>query len=414
MRLEGFYKKTVAERLEDLKAAGVLSSEDVALLKKSGAGSLSIDTADKMVENCIGVMGMPLGLAVNFKVNGRELLVPMAVEEPSVIAAASHAAKLCLPEGFTAKAGPSIMRGQIHLVGIEDANAAVKAISSAKKEVIEKADSVDTILRKLGGGAKDLKARAVESRAGKVVIAELFVDVKDAMGANAVNSMCEAVAPSLEKIAGGRARLKVLSNLCPERITTANAVWKKEIVGVDVVDGVVEAAALAEADQFRATTANKGIMNGVDAVVVATGNDWRAVESACHSYAAYGRGYSPLTKFRKNSAGDLEGEIALPLALGIVGGATKSNPLVQLSLKILGVKSARQLSEVVACVGLANNFAALRALSTEGIQRGHLELHARNVAIAAGAKGVDVDRIAALMAREKSVSVGRARELLGR
>lgn len=412
--MEGFYKKTVAERLEELKSAGVLSADDVALLKKSGAGALDVSTADKMVENVVGVMGLPLGFAVNFKVNGRELLVPMAVEEPSVIAAASHAAKICLPEGFAAKAGPSIMRGQIHLVGVKDADAAVKAVAAAKKDVIEKANSVDAVLVKLGGGARDLKARVIESKMGKVVVVELYVDVKDAMGANAVNSMCEAVAPLLEKTSDGRARLKILSNLCPERITTAKATWKKEVVGVDVVAGVVEAAALAEADHFRATTANKGIMNGVDAVVIATGNDWRAVEAACHSYAAYGKKYSSLTRFRKNNAGDLEGEIALPLALGIVGGATKSNSVAQLSLKILGVKTAGELAEVVACVGLANNFAALRALSTEGIQKGHMRLHARNVAIAAGAKGKDVDVIAERMAKDRNVSVEKARELLRR
>ncbi len=409
-RLEGFYKKTVGERRKILKDSLKLSGGEISLLDSA----LSVETADKMVENCIGVIGVPLGLATNFKVNGREVLVPMAVEEPSVIAAASHAAKLCLPEGFTAKAGESIMRGQVHLLGVKDADSAVKAIAKARKAVMDKADSVDAMLVKLGGGARDLKARVVDSRAGKVVIAELFVDVRDAMGANAINSMCEAAAPLLENVSGGKARLRVLSNLCPERITTAKAVWKKKIVGEDVVNGVVEAAALAEADLFRAATSNKGVMNGVDAVVLATGNDWRAVEAACHSYAAYGHGYSPLTKFRKNSAGDLEGEITLPLALGVIGGATKSNPLAQLSIKILGVKTAGELAEIAACVGLANNFAALRALSTEGISRGHMSLHARNVAIAAGAKGVEVDEIAERMAVEGKVGVERARELLRR
>lgn len=412
----------VPERLQKLVAERIVSREQAALLAKEGA--LSLESASKMIENLVGIHCLPFALATNFKVNGKNYVVPMVVEEPSVVAASCNAAKLALPNGFIADADEPVMIGQIQLVGVTAPGEAVKKVVAAKKELIAKANSCDAVLVKMGGGCRDVEARVLETPRGKMLVVHLLVDVRDAMGANVVNTMAEAVAPELEQITGGKARLRIVSNLAVKRLARAKAVWTKkaleesfagkgvDLKGEEIVDAVLDAWAFAAADSFRAATHNKGIMNGVDAVVVATGNDWRAVEAGAHAYAARNGKYSSLTTYYKNAEGDLVGEIELPIAVGLVGGATKTHPTAQIALKILGVKTARELAQVIAAVGLAQNFAALRALATEGIQRGHMSLHAYNVAVIAGAKGMQAEKIAAQMIAEKKVSVQRAKELL--
>jgi hydroxymethylglutaryl-CoA reductase len=406
----GFYKLSRAERLEKVKSFAHLSDEEASLLEK--ASSLDFETANRMVENAISTFPLPLGLAVNFVVNGKERVVPMALEEPSVIAAASNAAKLSLPGGFSASTTDPVMIGQVQLLKVPDIAKAVKAVESKKKELLDFANAQDAPLVKYGGGARDIQCHAIDTSRGKMLIVHLLVDCRDAMGANAVNTMCEAVAPRLEELSGGKARLKILSNLAVHRLARASAVWKKEDIGEDAVEGILDAYAFAVSDPYRAATHNKGIMNGIDAAILATGNDWRAIEAGAHAYAALSGRYLPLTKFEKTKEGDLAGSIELPMAVGLVGGATKTHPIAKLAVKILGVSSARELAEIIACVGLAQNVAALKALSTEGIQRGHMELHARNVAVMAGAKGKRVDEIAEKMIVAKSVRLETAKELL--
>ncbi|MGB9576955.1 MAG: hydroxymethylglutaryl-CoA reductase, degradative [Candidatus Micrarchaeia archaeon] len=419
--IEDFYKLSVGERQKKLAENCGLSEADVAALSKEGA--LSLDHASHMIENVVGETQLPLGIATNFVVNGKPYLVPFAIEEPSVVAAASNAAKLALPKGFTASADEPVMIGQIQLIKVPSPDEAIKKILSSKKELIAAANAKDPVLVKCGGGCKDVEARILDSPLDKMLVVHLLVDVRDAMGANAVNTMAETLAPSLEELSGGKARLRILSNLAVKRLARARATWSKQALeeslkgktslsGEEIVDAIVEAWAFAAADPFRAATHNKGIMNGVDAVVVATGNDWRAVEAGAHAFASMNGKYSPLTRYKKNQDGDLEGEIELPLAVGLVGGATKTHPIAQIAVKILGVKTAQELAQVIASVGLAQNFAALRALATEGIQRGHMRLHAFNIAVAAGAKGALAEKIAARMAEEKKVNAARAKELL--
>ena len=418
--IEGFYKKSLDERLGAIKEFAGLSSEEIALLKKCGA--LDFETANRMIENVYSTHALPLGVATNFKINGRDFLIPFAIEEPSVVAAASNAAKLCRDSGgFAADADKSIMFGQIQLVGITDFDSAAKKIGSAKKELIAFAKTKDSMLIKLGGGPTDLYAKAIETPRGKMLVVYLEVNVLDAMGANAVNTMCEALAPKLEELSGGKARLRIISNLATKRLARSKTVWTKKaleestggkIKGEEIVEGVLDAWAFACGDPYRGATHNKGIMNGIDAVAIACGQDWRALEAGAHAYASITGKYLPLTKYSKDKNGDLVGEIELPIAVGIVGGATKTHPLAQIALKILGIKNAGELACVLASVGLAQNFAALRALSTEGIQRGHMTLHAKNVAVMAGAKGALIDEVAAQMVSEKNVSTARAEELV--
>jgi len=418
--IEGFYKKSLDERLGAIKEFAGLSSEEIALLKKCGA--LDFETANRMIENVYSTHALPLGVATNFKINGRDFLIPFAIEEPSVVAAASNAAKLCRDSGgFAADADKSIMFGQIQLVGITDFDSAAKKIGSAKKELIAFAKTKDSMLVKLGGGPVDLYAKAIETPRGKMLVVYLEVNVLDAMGANAVNTMCEALAPKLEELSGGKARLRIISNLATKRLARSKTVWTKKaleestggkINGAEIVEGVLDAWAFACGDPYRGATHNKGIMNGIDAVAIACGQDWRALEAGAHAYASITGKYLPLTKYSKDKNGDLVGEIELPIAVGIVGGATKTHPLAQIALKILGIKNAGELACVLASVGLAQNFAALRALSTEGIQRGHMTLHAKNVAVMAGAEGVLIDEVAAQMVSEKNVSTARAEELV--
>jgi hydroxymethylglutaryl-CoA reductase len=410
-RIEGMYRLPPAERLKAVAELGGVSEED--LLQISHAG-LSLDQADKMVENVIGLFQVPLGVATNFIVDKREVLIPMATEEPSVIAAASNGARMARGSGgfFTSSTDP-VMRAQIQVTEIEDPYAAKHVILEHAGEISKLADDQDPMLVKYGGGVVGIEVDLIETIFGQMVVAHLLVDCRDAMGANAVNTMAEAVAPFVEKITGGRVYLRIISNLADRRLARARAVFKAEdIGGPEVVEGILKASALAESDPYRAATHNKGIMNGVTAVVLATGNDTRAVEAGAHAYAARGGRYKSLSHFEKNINGDLVGTIELPLAVGLVGGATRVHPVARAVIKILGVETADALGRIIASVGLAQNFAALRALSTEGIQRGHMSLHARNLAVQAGAAGELVDEISARMVSEGKVSLNRAIELL--
>ena len=417
---EGFYKKTPAERLRIVKELANLTDEETALIKNTGA--LEIERADMLAENVMGAAHLPLGIATNFIINGREVLVPMAIDEPSVIAAASFAAKLARPEGFTVSADEQEMIGQIQLVEIPSMDSAKRLILERKKEILKLAAEQDPLLVKYGGGVRDLEVRILETKKGKMMILHLIVNVSDAYGPNAVTTMLEAITPLVEEITKGKARIRMISNLAIRRLARAEAVWKREALaesisavdmdGDEIIDAILDGYYFAMADQFRATTHNKGIMNGIDAVAIATSNDWRGIEAGAHSYAAITGKYLPLTKYEKDSNGNLKGSIELPIAVGVVGGAINTNPLAKVCLKILRVKSAKELAEIMAAVGLAQNFAAMRALCTEGIQRGHMKLHAKNIAIIAGAEGDLIETVAKQMAEEKKVTTSRAREIL--
>jgi hydroxymethylglutaryl-CoA reductase len=410
--ISGFYKLPPKERLSLIADLAGLTEEESALLAQSC--SLPIDVADHMVENVIGIFPEPMGVAVNFQINGKDYLIPMATEEPSVIAAASNAAKMVREGGgFKTSSTSPVMIGQIQVVKLPDAAAAQKAVVAAKDQILKKANEQDPILNQFGGGAKDLDARVIETTMGAMVIVHLYVDCRDAMGANAVNTMAEAVAPMVEELTGGHVYLRIISNLAVRRLAKATCVVPKEALGgEEVVEGIAYASAFAAADPYRAATHNKGAMNGIIAVVLATGNDHRAIEAGGHAYAALSGQYSTFSKWVKNAAGDLEGEIELPMAVGLIGGAVKTHPIARIATKILGVKSASEFGEVLAAVGLAQNLAALRALSSEGIQRGHMSLHARNIAVTAGAKGDQIEAVAAQMVKERKVRVDRAKEIL--
>lgn len=410
MNISGFYKLPMEKRLDIVAEATGLSDEEKKTILNTG---LRLDQADRMIENVVGEMQFPLGIAVNFVINGQEKFIPMAIEEPSVVAAASYAAKLAKPKGFTTEATDPVMIGQIQLVNIQKPEKAIQAINAKKNDIITKANLLDPVLVKLGGGAKDLQPRIIDTIVGKMVICHLLVDCRDAMGANAVNTMAEGIAPMLEEITGGEARLRIISNLAVYRVSRAKATWTKEALGgEEVVDRIIQAYAFAAADPYRCATHNKGIMNGVSAVVIATGNDFRAVEAGAHAYAARNGGYEPLTKYEKDKNGNLVGSIEIPTAVGIVGGATKTHPVARANLKILGVKSSQELGQIIAAVGLAQNLAALRALANEGIQRGHMRLHAKNIAVMAGAEGDKIDRVAEQMIKEGMVRIDRAQEIL--
>ena len=410
--ISGFYKLPREAKIARLAEFASLSeAQKKQLLSDS---PLAFEVAERTSENVAGLHALPFSIATNFIVNGRDVLVPMSIEEPSVVAAASNGAKLCRDTGgFSANSDPPVMIGQVQLVGMKDAKVAAEKLNAARAEVLKAAEPFAANITSYGGGLKGFAARPLETKRGSMVVAEFHVDVRDSMGANTVNTMLEGIAPKVAQIAGAKVRLRILTNLAVLRLARATAIWRKETIGTDAVEGVLDAWAFADADIFRAATHNKGIMNGIDAVAVATGNDWRAVEAGAHAYAAVGGRYAPLTRYRKLPNGDLQGEIELPLAVGTIGGAIRSLPSAQAALAVLGVKGAGELACIMASVGLAQNFAALRALSTEGIQRGHMELHAKNVAIAAGATGEQVDRVAAAMVAENNVSSKRAEELLG-
>ena len=410
-RISGLYSLSAPDRLKMVAESADLSGDEVEAIE---TGGLTLHQADKMVENVVGLFAIPLGIATNFVIDGREVLIPMATEEPSVIAAASNGAKMARPGGgFVTSSTRPVMRAIIQVTGVDDPCGARQMILARSSEIAARANERDPMLVSHGGGVVGIEAEVVTTRKGPMVVVHLLVDCRDAMGANAVNTMAEALAPFIEEITGGRVYLRIISNLADLRLARARAVFlAEEIGGAEVVDGVILASALAEVDPYRAATHNKGIMNGVTAVTMATGNDTRAIEAGAHSYAARGGAYRSLSVYEKNRDGDLVGSIELPVAVGTVGGATRVHPGARASLKVLEIVSADDLGRVLASVGLAQNFAALRALATEGIQRGHMSLHARNVAVEAGAIGDEIELIASKMAAEKRINVDRARELL--
>jgi len=415
-RLPGFYRLDIEKRTAIVAEWAGLNSEELSLLRQS----LALAQAERMIENVVGVHTLPLGIGVNFLINGRDYLIPMAIEEPSVVAGASFAARLVREGGgFETASTDPVMIGQIQVLGLSDPWRARDEVLAAKGQVLELANQQHPTIVRLGGGARDLEARVFpDSPVGPMLLLHLLYDVRDVMGANAVNTACEAVAPLVEKITGGRVVLRIISNLADRRLARArctvppHALAFDQFAGEVVVQRVLEAHALAAVDPYRAATHNKGIMNGIDAVAVATGNDWRAVEAGAHAYAARDGAYRPLSHWERDSEGNLVGKLELPLAVGTVGGATRVHPTARLALKILGVESAHELAEVMCAVGLAQNLAALRALATEGIQRGHMELHARQVAIAAGAEGDLIDRVAKRMVEERMIRPDRAGEIL--
>jgi hydroxymethylglutaryl-CoA reductase len=410
--ISGFYKLPLKERLAIVKDFASLTDEEIALLENTGA--VAFDTVNHMVENVIGVFPEPLGLAVNFQINGKDYLIPMATEEPSVIAAACYAAKMVRDGGgFHTSSTAPIMIGQVQVVDLKDSLQAKKQVLEAKADILKKANDQDPVLNSFGGGAKDLDAKIIETTMGNMLIVELYVDCRDAMGGNAVNTMAEAIAPQIEELTGGHVYLRIISNLATKRMAKAWCSIPKESLGGEaVVDGIAYASAFAAADPYRAATHNKGAMNGIIAVVLATGNDHRAIEAGAHAYAALNGPYTSISKWTKKENGDLEGVIELPMAVGLIGGAVKTHPVARVAMKILGVKTANEFAEILAAVGLAQNLGALRALASEGIQRGHMSLHARNIAITAGAKDELVDLVAQQMVKERKVRVDRAKEIL--
>ena len=405
----GFYKLPINERQKKIAQACNLSGEEQALLNLQGP--LSLDVADKMSENAIGTIGLPLCIAPNFLINGKHYLVPMAIEEPSVVAAASHGAKLALPEGFSTTYSGSIMIGQIQLVEIKDMKKATALFDENKQKFLLLAQSSAGHLTKYGGGVVGASSRAIKTKRGEMLIIEFHINVQDAMGANAVNTILEAISPQISQELGGEARLRILSNLATMRMASASCIWKKDAIGgSDVVEGILDAWAFADTDIYRRATHIKGIMNGIDALALACGQDWRAIESGAHSYAALKN--NALTYFEKTKEGNLKGSISLPLAVGTIGGSLRVNATANLCLKILGAKTSGELAQIMAAVGLAQNFAALRALASEGIQKGHMRLHARNVAAAAGAKANEVDTVVELMLKNNKIDEQAAKDAL--
>ena len=415
--LPGFHRLSIEERRAVLREE---IGADVDLTGITSRPGLELDSADHMIENVVGTYSLPVGIAVNFQVNGRDVLVPMVIEEPSVVAGASFMAKLARDGGgFVASSDPPEMIGQIQILDLQDIERANSAVLAHRADLLAEADAIDPVLSRVGGGARDLLVRIIEdSPIGPFLVVHLIYDVRDAMGANAVNTACERLAPRIEAITGGRVHLRILSNLADRRLTRStcriptHSLQFSEYSGEAVRDGIIEAWAFAAADPYRAATHNKGIMNGVDAVVIATGNDWRAIEAGAHAYAARDGRYTSLSTWRRAENGDLMGALEMPMAVGIVGGATRVHPGAQAALRLLDVHSASELAQVIVSVGLAQNMAALRALATEGIQRGHMSLHARQVAIAAGATGDAIDHVAERMVAERVVRVDRAEAIL--
>lgn len=407
----GFFKLSMDERLKEVAEFAGLTDEEQAVLRS--ADSLDDEKADHMIENVIGKFALPMGVAINFVINGKDVVIPMVCEEPSVVAACSNAAKMARPSGgFKASSTGNVMIAQIQVLGIATPAAAKSMILEKKDEIMRICNEKDPVLVSLGGGVKDVEVRTVDTKAGTMVIVHLLVDTGDAMGANAVNTMAEAVAPFIEEVTGGTVELRILSNLADHRLVRARATWRKEdIGGEEVVEKMLNAYAFAEADPYRAATNNKGIMNGIVPVVIATGNDTRAIESGAHAYAARSGRYTSMTTWEKDENGDLVGSIEMPMAVGLVGGATKIHPAAKAAVKILGVKTASELGQIIACAGLANNMAAMKALATEGIQRGHMSLHARNLANTVGAKGEILEKIVAKMVADKKVRIEYAQEL---
>jgi hydroxymethylglutaryl-CoA reductase len=412
-RMPGFYNKTLAERLQAISEQSGLSQEEAEAFSTNG---LNLDGAEHMIENVVGLYSLPIGIATNFRVNHKEVLVPMVIEEPSVVAGASLAARLAREGGgFSASSDEPVMIAQMQLLDVVNPHQARLALLAQKQRLLEFAATTDPVIIKLGGGPREIEVRILED--GQVVL-HLLYDCRDAMGANTVNTAAEALKPMVEEITGGRVNLRILSNLADQRLARSTCVIPTSALTFDKFDGefvrdrIIEAYAFAAADPYRATTHNKGIMNGVDAVVIATGNDWRAIEAGAHAYAARSGKYTSLSQWGTDKDGNLVGTLEMPMAVGIVGGATKVHPSARAALKIMGIQSARELAEIIVSVGLAQNFAAIRALATEGIQRGHMSLHARQLAMAAGASGDEIERIASQMVKEKQVRLDRAQALV--
>ncbi len=417
MRKEKFYNLTLEDRLQSLVEQAGLTPEQADALR---GGGLSAASADHMIENAVGLHALPLGIAQNFLINGRDVLVPMAIEEPSVVAGASFMAKLARAGGgFVAHTSAPEMIGQMQILDVDDVHTARLRLLEQRERLLAEAAEVDPLLQRLGGGPREIEVRVIEeSPVGAFLVLHLIYDVRDAMGANAVNTAVERLSASVESISGGRVLLRILSNLADRRLARARCTIPAEMLAFgdfsagEVIQGIVEAWAFAAADPYRAATHNKGIMNGVDAVVIASGNDWRAVEAGAHAYAARSGTYTSLSTWNIDRDGSLTGTLEMPLAVGIVGGATRVHPTAQAALKLMGVTTAHELAEIIVSVGLAQNLAALRALATEGIQRGHMGLHARQVAVAAGAQGEEIEQLAAQMVKEKKVRIDRAGEIL--
>lgn len=411
-RLPGFYKLSPGDRLATVSRAAGLAEADLSCLVPGDPDMLAM--ADRMIENVVGTLSIPVGIAANFTIGGRDYLIPMATEEPSVVAAASNMASVArLHGGFHASTDLPIMVSQVQVVGAPDPRGARLRLYEAEAELLALANEQDPLLVKLGGGARGIEVRIVEASGATYVVLHLQVDVRDAMGANAVNTMAEAIAPRIAEIAGGRVRLRILTNKADRRLARVRAVFDRDALGgEDVVSGIVDAYRFAAADPYRATTHNKGIMNGITAVVLATGNDTRAVEAGAHSHAASTGRYTSLSHFETNEDGHLVGTLEVPMAVGLVGGATKTHPVAQAGVKLLGVKSAQELAQIIASVGLAQNVGALRALAAEGIQKGHMSLHARNVAAAAGAKGEEIEAVVERLKTGGHVRLDRAEAIL--
>ena len=413
-----FYNMSVAERLDWLKDTQHL--DDSSIRNLSGENGLKVEQADHMIENVIGVFSLPLGVAHNFMVNGKEVLIPMVLEEPSVVASASFMAKLARPSGgFFAETTAPEMIAQIQVLNLDNLHVAKQKILDAKQELLEKAGKVDPVLSKYGGGPRDIEVRLMENTPiGPFLVVHLIFDVRDAMGANAVNTAAETLSPQIEALTGGKVHLRILSNLSDRRLARSRVTILKENLAFgdygaeEVREGIIAAWAFAAVDPYRAATHNKGIMNAIDPILIATGNDWRAVEAGAHAYAARSGTYTSLTTWSKDEEGNLVGSIEMPMAVGIVGGATKVHPAAKAALQLMKIENAQQLAEIIVSAGLAQNLAALRALSTEGIQRGHMSLHARQVAITAGAEGDEITKVATQLAQERNVRVERAQQIL--
>ena len=413
-RISGYYRLPPEERIKILAEKVDLTPEEIATLKSGGG--LDPEVADRMIENVVGTIAYPFGIAVNFRLNGEDVLVPMAIEEPSVVAAASNMARIMRDgDGIITTSTDPVMIGQIQVLEVPDMDKAIKAIEDSKEKLLQLANEQDPILVKFGGGARDIEHRVLETAAGKMLILHLLVDCRDAMGANAVNTMCETLAPLVNEITGGRVLLRIITNLADRRLTKAKTTVKKENIGGEhVVDDIVAAWAFADADPYRASTHNKGIMNGVIAAALAVAQDHRAIEAGAHAYAAQTGRYRSLSKWSKNENGDLVGVLEMPMAVGIVGGATRTHPTARLALKIMGVTKALKLAEIFVAVGLAQNLGALRALVQEGIQHGHMRLHARNLVVMAGAEGDMIAKAVALIVESGDIRFPKAQEIVNK
>ncbi|MEX1996748.1 MAG: hydroxymethylglutaryl-CoA reductase, degradative [Nitrosopumilaceae archaeon] len=409
--IPNFYKKTRKERINAVASFCGLSRQEIKILESQGG--ISFDEADKMVENAIGTVSFPLGIATSFRINGKDYLIPMVIEEPSVIAAASKAAKIAKKHGgFTMKADGSYSIGQIQVVDV-NVKSAISKIKKSSKQILKLANSKSHTLSKMGKGAKQISCKTIKTESGPMLIVELLIDVGDAMGANVTNTMCEGVAPLIETLTGGRVILRILSNYSTKRLVRGTAIFdKEEVGGQKVVENIILAYQFAANDPYRAVTHNKGIMNGIIAVANATGQDTRAIDAGAHAYASKTGRYSSLTEWKKDKKGNLVGKIELPMAVGIVGGIVNVHPMIKICTKILGVKSSKELACVIAAIGLAQNFSAIRALASEGIQKGHMKLHARNIAASAGVKSDKIDEVTRRMIKEGNISVHRAKEIL--